>query len=101
MTAGRRAAVSAALDRLAPRLPGHERGVVIDRAMDSPGLARAAPDAAAWLALVSYARHVFTDYDALLDEGYDRESARHFVAAETGAVLAGWGVTRRLPTADD
>jgi hypothetical protein len=40
------------------------------------------PEAAAWLSLVAYARHVFTDYDALLQEHYDQESARFFVAAE-------------------
>ncbi|TXM89282.1 DUF2293 domain-containing protein, partial [Methylobacterium sp. WL103] len=46
---------------------------------------------AARLALVAYARHVFTDYDDLLAEGYDRDSARHFVLDALNAVLAGWG----------
>jgi hypothetical protein len=98
---GRRTAVLAALERLAPRLPGHEMAVVGDKVLDSPGLSRAAPDTAAWLALVSYARHVFTEYDDLLEEGYDRDAARHFVAADLEKILAGWGVTRRLPTADE
>jgi hypothetical protein len=44
---------------------------------------------------------VFTDYDDLLEqEGYDEESARHFVAAEIEAVLGGWGVQRRLGARD-
>jgi hypothetical protein len=33
-------------------------------------------------------------------QGYDRESARHFVADEIEAVLQGWGARRRLG-ADD
>ena len=50
--------------------------------MDSPGLRVASPENAAWLSLVAYARHTLTDYDALLAQGYDRYSARFFVAEE-------------------
>jgi hypothetical protein len=96
----RRAALEAALRRLAPRLPPHEFGAVVDHALDSAGLKGAAPDTAAWLSLVAYARHAFTDYDALLREGYDRDSARHFVADAMQDVLAGWGVRRRLGAGD-
>ena len=69
---------------------------MVDHALDSEGLKAAAPDSAAWLSLVAYARHVLTDYDALLAQGYDRESARHFVADEMAAVLKRWGVRRPL-----
>jgi len=65
--------------------------------MHSEGLASASAEAVAWLSLVAYARHVFTDYDELLAQGYDRDSARFFVASEIDAVLNGWGVHRRLP----
>jgi hypothetical protein len=41
-------------------------------------------------------RHRFTDYDELLAQGYDRDSARHFVAEEMGQVLREWGVRREL-----
>ena len=92
----RRAALAAALRRLAPKIPPHEFGAVIDHALDSEGLKTTAPETAAWLSLVAYARHVFTEYDALLQQGYDRDSARHFVAEEMEAVLKGWGVRRRL-----
>lgn len=92
----RRSDVAAALARIAPRLPRHESEAVLDHAEDSRGLSRAAPERAAWLSLVAYARHVFTDYDDLIDEGYDPDSARHFVAARMTEVLAGWGVTRPL-----
>ena len=97
MTApSRRAAIEAALRQLAPKIPPHEFGAVVDHALDSEGLKTAAPDNAAWLSLVAYVRHVFTDYDDLLAQGYDRDSARHFVAKEMAAVLRDWGVRREL-----
>ena len=92
----RRAALEAALRRLAPKIPPHEFGTVIDHALDSVGLKTAVPETAAWLSLVAYVRHTFTDYDALLAQGYDRESARHFVADEMTKVLERWGVRRPL-----
>ena len=87
----RREAVAQALARLAPRLPDFEAEAALGRALASPGLRGAAPETAARLALVAYARHVFTDYDDLLDEGYDRDSARHFVLDDLNAALAAWG----------
>ena len=91
-----RSAIASALRHLAPRLPAHEFSAVVDHAMDSPGLSVAAPEKAAWLSLVAYARHTMTDYDALLAEGYDRDSARHFVTGDLEELLAGWGVRRKL-----
>ena len=85
-----------ALRYLAPRIPGHEFGAIADHAMDSPGLHNAAPETAAWLSMVSFIRHVLTEYDSLLDEGYEQESARHFVASDMQAVLKEWGVKRPL-----
>ena len=87
----RREQVAAALERLARRLPEFETEAVVDSALASQGLRGAAPETAARLALIAYARHVFTDYDELLAEGYDRDSARHFVLDEMNAVLTGWG----------
>ena len=83
----RRADIEIALRRLAPRIPAHEFGAVVDHALDSRGLGPAAAEAAAWLSLVAYVRHALTDYDELLAEGYGRESARHFVAAVLIAFL--------------
>jgi len=96
----RRADIETALRRLAPQIPDHELGAVIDHALDSRGLRNAAPEEAAWLSLVAYVRHVFTDYDALRDQDYDEDSARFFVAEEIEAVLTRWGVRRRLATED-
>jgi hypothetical protein len=98
--ANKRTDIEAALRRLAPRIPRHEFGAVVDHALDSRGLNAGSSEAAAWLSLVAYVRHAFTDYDELLAQGYDRDSARFFVAAEMESVLAGWGVGRRLG-ADD
>ena len=91
--------MAGALLRLAPRLPPFESGVVIDRALASPGLRGAGPETAARLALIAYARHVFTEYDDLLAEGYDRDSARHFVLDDLNGALAGWGAAP-IPEAD-
>jgi hypothetical protein len=96
----KRVDIEAALRRLAPRTPKHEFGAVIDHALDSRGLRTSAPETAAWLSLVAYVRHALTEYDDLLAQGYDQDSARFFVAAEIEAVLSQWGVTRRLSTDD-
>jgi hypothetical protein len=96
----KRGEIENALRRLAPRIPPHEFGAVVDHALDSPGLSVASPETAAWLSLVAYVRHTFTDYDELLTENYDQESARFFVAPEISAVLSGWGVRRPLTPED-
>jgi hypothetical protein len=96
----KRSDIETALRRLAPRIPPHEFASVVDHAVDSPGLNVAAPETAAWLSLVAYVRHTFTDYDELLREHYDQDSARHFVADEIAAILAGWGVRLRLSAED-
>ena len=96
----RRSDIEAALRRLAPKIPPHEFSAVIDHALDSAGLRTASPENAAWLSLVAYLRHAITDYDELLAQGYDRDSARFFVAEEMQAVLDEWGVRRKLAAED-
>jgi hypothetical protein len=95
-----RAEIARALRVLAPHIPNHEFEAVLDHARDSSGLRKASPETAAWLSLVAYARHVFTDYDELLKESYAPESARFFVAEELARILREWGVRRPL-TAED
>jgi hypothetical protein len=92
----RRSEIESALRHLAPLIPAHEFETVTDHALASAGLKAAVPATAAWLSLTAYVRHTFTDYDALLDQGYDRDSARFFVAEDMDAVLKGWGVRRML-----
>ena len=95
-----RSEIARALRELAPRIPDHGFEAVLDHAVDSPGLRVAAPQTAAWLSLVAYARHVFTDYDELLQDAYDPESARFFVADELAEVLRQWDVRRTLRPGD-
>jgi len=96
----KRSAIAAALRRLAPRVPAHEFSAIVDHAVDSPGLATAAPENAAWLSLVAYVRHVFTEYDELLREGHDQDSARFFVLGAMDEKFQEWGVRRRLAAGD-
>ena len=92
----RREELSKALRYLAPQIPDFEFDGVIDHAMMSQTLNRAVPETALWLSMAAYVRHNFTDYDALLDDGYDVESARHFVLDTMNEKLAEWGVKRRI-----
>ena len=96
----RRTEIETAVRRLAPRIPPHELSAVVDHALDSPGLRPASPERAAWLSLVAYVRHVLTEYDELLEQGYDRDSARFFVTSEIEVVLRRWGVRRPLAPDD-
>jgi hypothetical protein len=93
-----RSAISSALRHLAPRMPANEFAAVVDHAIDSPGLRSASPENAAWLSLVAYARHTLTDYEELLVQGYDRDSARFFVADALKELLERWAVKRKLGT---
>ena len=97
----RRQAIESAVRILAPRIPRHEFEAVADHAMGSRGLHGASPETAAWLSLTAYIRHRLTDYDELLDEGYDMESARFFVLDDMNAVLEEWGSPRRVQVEDE
>ena len=97
----RRAFLESALRVLAPRIPRHEFESGIDHALMSPGLRQASPENATWLSMVAYIRHRFTEYDRLLEEGYDVESARFFVLDDLNARLAEWGSPRRVSGEDE
>lgn len=80
---------------LAPLIPYADAEAV----MESAGKAKMKalpPSVALWLALTSHVRHNHTDYDALLEEGYDRQAARHFVLGDTEDVLTSWGCSRAV-----
>jgi len=63
----------------------------------SRGHLRHLPDSiVAWQATTTHIRHNHTDYDALLAEGYDAESARHFVLERMNEKLEEWGCLRRI-----
>ena len=77
-----------------------EASAIVDHALDSRGLCTASAQTAAWLSMVAFVRHALTEYDLLLEEGYDQESARHFVAEGMQAILTEWGVMRPLTPND-
>ncbi|MBC7953774.1 MAG: DUF2293 domain-containing protein [Rhodospirillaceae bacterium] len=92
----RRERIAEALGVIAPRVPAFERDAILDHAQDSTGLKTASPQSAAWLSLVAYIRHALTEYDDLLAEGYDVDSARHFVLDDINEVLADWGCRKQV-----
>ncbi|MES2906386.1 MAG: DUF2293 domain-containing protein [Pseudomonadota bacterium] len=53
-----------------------------------------------WLVVVAHVRHRHTDYEKLLADGYDRDSARHFTTDQINAVLRKWGCTRNVEEQD-
>ncbi len=60
------------------------------------------PSVALWLTTIAHIRHQHTSYDALLAEGYDRDSARFFVVDEINEVLTRWRASRMLePDGDE
>ena len=97
----RREAIGSAVRILAPRIPRHEFEAVTDHALGSRGLHGASPETAAWLSITAYIRHRLTDYDSLLNEGYDVESARFFVLDDMNAILEEWGSPRRVQAEDE
>lgn len=96
---GRAKALGKALTALLPQAPYADIETI--RAMASARKMRELPPSiAVWIATVTHIRHEHTEYDALLEEGYDRDAARHFVVDEINAVLTLWRATRLLE-ADD
>lgn len=59
------------------------------------------PTIAVWLSTVAHVRHAYSDYEKLLDEGYDRDSARFFVIGQINEVLTRWRATRLLDADDE
>lgn len=91
----RRRAVGKAITALLPYAP-YADTEKIRQAADDRKLRDLPPSVAVWLATVAHVRHEHTDYDALLEEGYDRDAARFFVVDKINAVLTSWRATRLL-----
>jgi hypothetical protein len=95
MATKRQTEITKALRRLTPMIPFNEAEDV--KQLANQRHLRALPvSVAVWLSLVAHVRHVHTDYDQLMDEGYDRDAARHFVMDEINDVLQSWQATRLL-----
>lgn len=97
---GRRKALDRALTTLLPYAPYADTEAI--RAMAGARHMRDLPPTiAVWMATVAHVRHVHTEYDALLAEGYDRDAARFFVVDATNALLTTWRATRLLDPEED
>ena len=88
------------LHDLAPRIPYLDAHAVL-RAALAAHLKHLPPSIALWQALTTHIRHAHSDYDLLLDEGYERSAARFFVIDEMNALLERWGSKRRIDISDD
>lgn len=91
----RQKALRNALRLLIPAAPLADFETLYDEA-SRPHMRDLSVEAAAWLAALAHIRHLYTDYDTLRDEDYDRESALHFIAGDINAVLTRWRATRLL-----
>jgi hypothetical protein len=58
-------------------------------------------EVAVWLSGIAHIRHEYTDYDALLGEGYGRDAARFFVVDNINAVLTDWRAGRFVSSKED
>ncbi len=100
VSTARRRSVDKALTTLLPQAPFADiekiRALANDRKLR--GLP---PSVSVWLATVAHVRHEHTEYDDLLSEGYDRDSARFFVVDRINEVLTGWRATRLLEPEED
>jgi hypothetical protein len=95
----RQRAVGKALTMLIPLAPFSDAEPIREAAL-ARDMRELPPSIAVWLATVAHVRHVHTEYDRLLDEGYDRESARHFVVDQINETLTRWRATRLVDEAD-
>lgn len=97
---GRRRAIAKALTALLPLAPYADMEKIRADA-GAVHMKSLPPTIAVWLATIAHIRHVHTDYEKLLAEGYDRDSARFFVKEQTNIVLTRWRATRLLEDNDE
>jgi hypothetical protein len=92
--------IADALTLLAPGIPYFDAQAV--RSQASARHYRAFPaKISTWLALIAHIRHQHTEYDTLLEEGYGKEAARHFVLNTINETLTSWRATRYLDGSEE
>ena len=99
MATQRQRAIAKALTALLPWAPYSDTEVIRADA-NAVHMKTLPPSVAIWLATVAHVRHQHTEYDRLLAEGYDRDSARFFVIDKINDVLTRWRATRLLDPDD-
>lgn len=94
-TRGKSKEVKRRLRELIPNVT-MEDFLAIEEKADAGHLRHLPPSIRAWQALTTYIRHAHTEYDQMLTEGYDQDTARHFVFDEINEKLLEWGSTKTL-----
>ena len=92
--------IAKVLTVLAPGIPFADAETVKSNAA-SRHLRSYPPGISVWLSLVAHVRHQHTEYDALLVDGYDLQSARHFVLEDINRVLTSWRAKRLVEDTED
>lgn len=96
----RQRAIARAVTLLIPLAPWSDAEAIREQAA-SRHMKTLPPSVAVWLTTVAHVRHMHSRYDELLEEGYDRDSARFFVVDEINGVLTRWRATRLLDADDE
>lgn len=96
----RRRAIDKAVTALLPMAPYADTEKIRDEA-GAKQMKTLPASIAVWLATVAHIRHAHTDYEKLLAEGYDRDSARFFVVDQINDWLTRWRATRLLDPDDE
>lgn len=100
MPTARQIAISKALTALLPMAPYADAEKIRAEA-GAQHLKSLPPRIAVWLAAIAHVRHEHTDYEQLMAEGYDRDSARYFVISAINDILTRWRATRLLEPDDE
>ena len=70
--------------------------LAIEEIADKGHLRHLPPSIRAWQAITTQIRHTHTDYDSMLEDGYDQDSAMHFVLDDINAKLLEWGCSETV-----
>lgn len=97
---GKSKEVKRQLRKLVPSITMDEF-LAIEEIADAGHLRHLPPSIRAWQAVTTRARHAHTDYDALLQEGYDKDAARHFVLDAINEKLSEWGCAQLLDETEE
>ena len=97
---GRKRQIEKHLKAMIPKAPLSDF-IAIESIAVAGHLRHLPPSITVWQAITTQIRHVHTDYDLLLQDGYDKDSALHFVVDEMNEILVQWGCSRTLDTTED
>ncbi|MDN5249353.1 DUF2293 domain-containing protein [Bartonella sp. TP] len=97
MNKKRKSALNNELRKLFPSIPYYDAIRIAAKAAE-PHLQALPPSITIWLSAIAYIRHEYTDYNILLKEGMDLETARFFTKEQINKQLQLWDSSRLLPS---